>query len=152
MDGCGEGRLDAEELREYLHRGRRRRGAAVTAVLDHGADDDLRVIGRTVAAPPRLVLDPPIAGEGDGLLGRAGLARDRDGELPEDAVRRPEVEMGALPEALTHDLQRRGVDPDLPRRRQRGHRYGRVVRVLDLHQDVRRAEVSAVRDPRVEAG
>src|SRR4051812_13220230 len=48
--------LDVEERREDALRGRRGGDAAVSAVLDHDADDELRVVARAVAAPPGLVL------------------------------------------------------------------------------------------------
>ncbi len=44
-----------EVLLEDLERRRGRRDAAVAAVLDHGADDDRRLVERAPAAPPRLV-------------------------------------------------------------------------------------------------
>ncbi len=92
-------------------RRRRRRRAAVAAVLDHGADDDRRGrVGRPVAAPPRLVLEAGVARQRDDLLGRAGLAGDRDGELAEDAVRGAERQVRPLVEALLDDLERRRVD------------------------------------------
>src|SRR5262249_59674810 len=75
--------MHVEERREDL----RRRGcggsAAVPAVLDHRTHHDLRVLGRAVAAPPRLALEPGVAGHRDELLGGARLAGDRDRELPE---------------------------------------------------------------------
>src|ERR1700752_1289617 len=59
-------RLLAEPVLEDLERSRRSHRAAVTAVLDHGADDDRRplrtlrgdvvvAVERAPAAPPRLV-------------------------------------------------------------------------------------------------
>src|SRR5262245_13827827 len=62
--------VDVEELREDALCGRRGCDTAVAAVLDHDADDELRVVARPVPAPPRLVLEPLIAGQGNDLLGR----------------------------------------------------------------------------------
>src|SRR5215471_16723214 len=97
-------RLDVEELREDPLC--RRRGGLTTlaTVLDHRADDELRVVRRTIAAPPRLAL---VAREARGgarrmheLLGGARLAGDRIGEAAEDTVRGAERILGALEKAL----------------------------------------------------
>ena len=118
---------------EHLQRGGRRGGAAVAAVLDHGADDDRRVVGRPVAAPPRLVQLHlvRIAGQADQLLGRPGLAGDRDREVAEDAVRGAERRMRARVEPFLDGLERRRVDPALRRL------LGR-----ELTQDLRRLRVA----------
>src|SRR3970040_1522568 len=50
-------RLDAEELLEDAQRGRRGGGGSVSSVLDERADDELCVVGRAPAGPPRLVLE-----------------------------------------------------------------------------------------------
>src|SRR2546429_316512 len=77
VNGCGGLRGDVEELGEHLL-GRRRSGdAAVAAVLDHDADNELRVLGRPVAAPPRLILEAAISRECDDLLGRPRLTGNR---------------------------------------------------------------------------
>src|SRR3954468_10380436 len=96
--------LDVEIGREDLRRSRCCGGAAVPAVLDHGADDELRVVRRPVPAPPRLILEAGVARQRDDLLGRSRLAGDRDREAPEDRVRRPEGEVRCLPEPLPDDL------------------------------------------------
>src|SRR4051794_9881259 len=68
LAGDGWLHLDAEEGREALGRRRSRGDAAVAAVLDHGADDELCRFGRPVPAPPRLVLVADEAGQGHDLL------------------------------------------------------------------------------------
>src|SRR6478672_10874314 len=73
LAGDDRERLDVEVRREHLRRRGRGRDAAVAAVLDHGADDELRVLCRPVAAPPGLVLEAEIARQRDDLLGGAGL-------------------------------------------------------------------------------
>src|SRR5579875_883518 len=76
VDGSCQSRAHVEELREHLL-GRGSGGRpAVAAVLDHRADDELRCLHGTIAAPPRLVLLAGVAGERDDLLRRPGLARD----------------------------------------------------------------------------
>src|SRR3954462_2096126 len=57
--------LDVEVGREDLSRRGCGRRAAVAAVLDHGADDELRVVGRAIAAPPGLILDAEVARQRD---------------------------------------------------------------------------------------
>src|SRR5207253_320370 len=96
------------------------RCAAFAAVLDHGADDELRrglrIVRGTIAAPPRLVLFTLVAGERDDLLGGAGLACDRHREVAEDAVGGAEGVMRPLEEALLDDLEIRRVEAgDRPR-------------------------------------
>src|SRR6478672_4893724 len=90
LAGDGRFRLDVEEGSEDLGRRGSRRDAAVAAVLDHGADDEPGRVGRPIPAPPGLVLVADVARQGHDLLGRAGLAGDRDGEGAENGVRRPE--------------------------------------------------------------
>src|SRR5947199_196052 len=83
-----------------------RRRPAVAAVLDHRADDDLRVVRRPVPAPPRLVLDSDVARQSNDLFGGTGLAGDRDRELAEHGIRGAEGEVGALEQPLPDDLER----------------------------------------------
>ena len=130
----------------------------MAAVLDHGADDELRVVGRAVAAPPRLVLEMPdrVAGKVDDLLGRPGLAGDRDRVGAEDAGRRALRRVRAGPEPLLDGLEGGRIDARVTRRRRREllqrHRLLPVgARLLDAGDDVRRHELAAVRDHRVEA-
>src|SRR5439155_20817042 len=94
-----------EVLLEDLQRRRGRGRAAVSSVLDHGTDDDLRRVGRRVAAPPRLVLGLAlwIAGEADDLLGRPRLAGDRNREGTEDAGGGSVRCVGRLVDAVTDD-------------------------------------------------
>src|SRR5947208_1459600 len=88
VDRAFLGRLLAEELLEHLQRCGCRRVAAVAAVLDQRADDQVRRIRRAVAAPPRLVERSWVAvARVDALLSRARLARDRDREAAEDRGR-----------------------------------------------------------------
>ena len=54
-------------------------------------------------------------------------------------------------EAGADRLQAAGIDVDLHRRRERLRRQHLAVRVLDIEEDVRRDELAAVRDQRVEA-
>src|SRR5262245_7671118 len=55
-----EARPPSEVALEHLQRRRRCGGSAVAAVLDQGADDELGLVGRAVAAPPRLVEHDPV--------------------------------------------------------------------------------------------
>ena len=109
-----------EVLLEDAERRRGGGGRSVAAVLDHGADDELRVVGRPVAAPPRLILEVAdgVAGKVDDLLGRSRLAGDRDRVRAEDARRRPVRRVGRGPEPLADGLRAR------PGRRRR-HAAGR---------------------------
>ena len=89
----------------------RRRRAAVAAVLDQGAHDELRVVGGTVPAPPRLVEEARIAvARVEDLLGGSRLAGDRHGEPAEHADARPVRRMRRRDETLAHDVERTGVD------------------------------------------
>src|SRR5207247_3987077 len=84
-------RLLAEDRLEDLECGRGGRISTVPAVLDQRADDEPRCIRGPVAAPPRLVERAGVAVAGvDDLLGRSGLAGDRDGEAAEDGRGRAE--------------------------------------------------------------
>src|SRR5262245_4983781 len=104
-------RLHAEELLEHLQCGRRGRVTAVAAVLDQRANDEPRAVRRAVAAPPRLVEQAPVAvTRVDLLLGRAGLAGDRNREATKNRGRRSEWVVGCLVETVAHDLQRLRVD------------------------------------------
>src|SRR3990170_2481075 len=76
-------RLDPEERLEHLQRRGRSRLPAEAPVLDQRADDDVGVVHRSPAAPPRLVDQAPEIGVP--LLGGARLAGDRHGEAAEDA-------------------------------------------------------------------
>src|SRR5579871_628681 len=144
--------VGVEELREHLLRCGRRGGPAVAAVLDHGAHDDRRLVERPVAAPPRLVLEAGDSRKRDDLLGGARLAGDRDGEVAEHAVRRPERHVRPPVEPLLHDMEVRLVESRDRARRGGGRgRDERLVRVLDVEEDVRLHELAAVRDRRVEA-
>src|SRR5436853_969057 len=111
--GVSAGRLlhlDVEIGPEDLRGGGRRRGPAVAAVLDHGTDDDLRVVGRAVAAPPGLVLHAHVPRKRDDLLGGSRLAGDRDRELAGEPIRGATRKMRALEQALPDDLQRGRID------------------------------------------
>src|SRR5205823_2826 len=128
-------RWNVEELREDPLGSRRRRRSALAAVLDHGADDDLRVVRRTIAAPPRLVPRTGVTREADGLLRRPGLAGDWLREVAEHAVRGAEGVVRRLEEALLDDAEVGRIEPRYRLRRgRRGRRHDRPVRVLDVHQ------------------
>ena len=86
------------------------------------------------------------------LLRRSRLARNRDREAAEDGRRRPERGMRRLEQALLHDRQRLWIDTGALRlRRLRMRDRAARTRLLDPEQHVRRHELAAVRDQRVEA-
>src|SRR6266542_4654810 len=103
MDGSGRAGADVEELLEDLQRRGSGRVAAVAAVLDQGADDDLgrlrRVVHGTVAAEPRLIR-LTLREAGDELLRRAGLPGDVDGKVAEDGGRGAVARVRRLVEAV----------------------------------------------------
>src|SRR5207248_946376 len=77
---------------------------AIEVVAGIVRDDELRVVRRTIAAPPRLVQLARVARKTDGLLRGARLAGDRVREVAEDAERRPVRIVRRLEEALLDDL------------------------------------------------
>ena len=85
--------------------------AAVAAVFDQRADDEIGRVGRAVPAPPGLVEQSgvPIAGV-DALLRGSGLTGDGDRKAAEDRCGRAERIVRRLVEALTHDGERLRVD------------------------------------------
>src|SRR6266511_129004 len=105
-------RVDLEVLLADLERRRSRRHAAVAAVLDQRAHDELRLSVRTVSAPPRLVLQTLIAGQADELLSRSGLSGDLDRERAEDPGRRPVGRVRRFVEAFLHDAEGTRVESD----------------------------------------
>src|SRR5437016_656395 len=117
-------------------------GSAVTAVLDQGANGDRRRIGGRVAAPPGLIEFPGEAGDARALLGRPGLAGDRNREGAENGRRGPAGAVGRLQQALAHDVEVERVELD-DRRRRRGEAVQDAARrlpvadLLDIGGDVR---------------
>src|SRR5439155_23701253 len=125
------GRMGLEVRLEDLERRRGGCRAAVAAVLDQGADGDRRGVCGRIPAPLGLVHLPGEAWDAHALLGRTGLAGDRDREAAEDGRRGAVRRVGRLVEALAHHVEVERVELD-GRRRRRGeavqHPAGRLSR------------------------
>src|SRR5512133_3338085 len=99
------GWMHLEVRLEDLEGCRRRGGAAVTAVLDQGADCDRRRVCRRIPAPPRLIELPGEAGDARALLSGPGLAGDRNREGAEDGRRGPAGAVRRLQQTLADDVE-----------------------------------------------
>ena len=153
------GGLLPEELLEHLEgRGRRDR-AAEAAVLDHRADDEPRRVERAEAAPPGRVRRRTAVRAGVGVrLGGSRLAGDRDRIVAEDVRRGAERRVRRVVEPVADGRDRGRVEVELLRRRLVAAEHLRALRravrgpgLLDRRDEVRRDELAAVREQRVEA-